>query len=311
MKNIEQKKGLKQSLCFLVVYAILAVITPIVLRYTVFENSAYSQLSNEGWAGFFGSYIGGVLGGVGTLLAMYITLKNTIEIQRRNKMDSDIQILQSNYEREREYNRDKNAREKERNDDFQAKEQEIRRAFMDEIARLLGVYLANISKCYYSSLYYSMYHKSKNDAYAEMKKAYDKLEKECTDVGIREAAAGRKIDALSVHVKRLELECEKKKDEYLERKTECEKNDERGNRIEANEAFFIIDCMLEGIQEADQFLKCLYEMDSKSNAFKDSINGGNVDDEWLKISIKDIKKSYGEFRDQYVYTTRMNTKQSH
>ncbi len=297
---MKTKDSLKQSIILLAVYAIIAIVTPIILKCTVFENSVYSQLSNEGWASFLGSYVGGVLGGFGTLLAMFITLRNTIEIQRRNKIDSDNQIKQSNYERERDYNRDKATREKERIEDFKAKEQEIRRAFADEIARLLGVYLASISKYYYSSILCGMYHESKNKAYAEMKRVYDELEKAYVSSGIREAASNRRIGALSAGVERLELEYKKKKDEYIERKEECEKNDEKGNRIEANEALFTIDCMLEGIQEAEQLLKSLHVMHSNSNKLQDNNKMG----EWLERSSKDVKKSYAEFRNQYVDAAR-------
>ncbi len=52
-------------------------------------------MSNDGWAGFLGSYVGGVLGGLGTLIAMYVTMKHSIEIQAENKKDTDQLIIKT------------------------------------------------------------------------------------------------------------------------------------------------------------------------------------------------------------------------
>lgn len=50
---------------------------PLFLNNFIFGNNYISKVSNDGWASFFGSYIGGAIGGIGTLVAMYITLKQT------------------------------------------------------------------------------------------------------------------------------------------------------------------------------------------------------------------------------------------
>lgn len=57
--------------------SIIFFLIPLFLNNFIFENNYISKVSNDGWASFFGSYIGGVIGGIGTLVAMYITLKQT------------------------------------------------------------------------------------------------------------------------------------------------------------------------------------------------------------------------------------------
>ena len=57
----------------IIIYLIIGIIIPFVLNCKVFNKSACSSISVDGWASFLGSYIGGVLGGLGTLIAMYMT----------------------------------------------------------------------------------------------------------------------------------------------------------------------------------------------------------------------------------------------
>lgn len=62
----------------------IVMILPYALEVFIFRNNVYSVLSNGEWGGFLGSYIGGALGGIGTLLAVFITTKETRNIQREN-----------------------------------------------------------------------------------------------------------------------------------------------------------------------------------------------------------------------------------
>ena len=69
------------------------------------------------WVSFFGSYLGGLFGGIVTLIALYITVKQTREIQQENRL------------------------EQEKNE---------RRHFVAEIENLVGEYLADIGIYFYS-----------------------------------------------------------------------------------------------------------------------------------------------------------------
>ena len=52
----------------------------------IFRNNVYSIIGNDSWASFLGSYVGGVIGGAGTLLAVIITTKETRIIQQKNEL---------------------------------------------------------------------------------------------------------------------------------------------------------------------------------------------------------------------------------
>lgn len=53
---------------FLILILIVAVIIPIALEFVVFRNRIYSSVSNEGWAGFLGGYIGALIGAFTTYI---------------------------------------------------------------------------------------------------------------------------------------------------------------------------------------------------------------------------------------------------
>lgn len=59
-------------------------LAPVLLEYFIFRNNVYSVLNNGEWGSFLGSYIGGLFGGIGTLIAVYITTKETRKIQEEN-----------------------------------------------------------------------------------------------------------------------------------------------------------------------------------------------------------------------------------
>lgn len=64
---------------FLGIVSVIAV--PIVIDFCVFGNAFPSNIDNQGWAGFLGSY----LGGIATLVAVFITISDNnkkIEMQR-------------------------------------------------------------------------------------------------------------------------------------------------------------------------------------------------------------------------------------
>lgn len=64
---------------------VLILVAPFIIQYGVINNNFISKATNDGWALFWGSYLGGLFGGIGTLIALYITVKQTREIQDENK----------------------------------------------------------------------------------------------------------------------------------------------------------------------------------------------------------------------------------
>lgn len=77
----ESKKIVKYALIFLAVI----VSTPLILGAIIPIESTIPNFSDSNdWIGFLGSYIGGILGGLCTLIVMYFTRKDTREIQDKN-----------------------------------------------------------------------------------------------------------------------------------------------------------------------------------------------------------------------------------
>ena len=55
----------------IVLFLIVAILAPLLIDYFIFGNTIPSNISNEAWAGFLGSYIGGLC----TMIAVFITVK--------------------------------------------------------------------------------------------------------------------------------------------------------------------------------------------------------------------------------------------
>lgn len=72
MKEIEKWK--------IVLAAIVIVIgVPLFFQYVIVGNEIPSNASNDGWISFFGSYLGGIIGGAATLMGVVYTIKRTKE----------------------------------------------------------------------------------------------------------------------------------------------------------------------------------------------------------------------------------------
>ncbi len=120
----------------------LVVILPVILQYAVFANSVESNASNDGWASFLGSYIGGVFGGGMTLAAVWISVRETRLIQEENKIESRKRIAETNFRASIRTNKIQYG-----NEILQKRKERI--AFCNEIAELIGRYCADISKYFY------------------------------------------------------------------------------------------------------------------------------------------------------------------
>ena len=78
-------KTKRQYVLWFVLIIALIIGIPIFLQYKVFGNSIPSNPSNDGWAGFFGSYLGGILGGCATLAGVVFTIRKTHEESETNR----------------------------------------------------------------------------------------------------------------------------------------------------------------------------------------------------------------------------------
>lgn len=288
---------LRNPVIIIVAYVATGMIIPVILKYTVFENPAESLLSNDGWASFLGGYVGGVLGGLGTLTAMYFTIKQSFDIQAENKKDTDEKIANESYRRHKEYIRDKADRDAERKEEWDNHQKEIRRQLADNIAELVGKYITEISKYHYSS----MWAESLDNEFRELKEKYRKadseyqvkLKKISEYEGDRESDEYRKLcderDKLAIKHK----SCYRK---YDEKRQEVENNRKYGDRLSANQAFFTMRTKLNGITQAEEFLALL-----KTTHHESGLGNNDVSNEaWPQYVSEKLMDEYQIFRETYI-----------
>ncbi len=81
----------KLSKCVVAVILIISIpVIPALIDKFIFGNNIPSNISNEAWAGFFGSYIGGIA----TLVAVFITILDNnrkLENQRQAEKESELE----------------------------------------------------------------------------------------------------------------------------------------------------------------------------------------------------------------------------
>lgn len=250
---------------FISVFVIAAL--PFVLEIAIFRNDVYSVLSNGEWGGFLGSYIGGALGGVGTLLAVYITTKETRKIQQENS-------TQIKAEQERNEKKD-------------------RKQFADEIAKDIARYIANISKYFYA-----------NRTLERLDEDRNRLDKEFRSIQQEIQAQYNKQKVLSLEedideYAKIDLEIDQlkqKKDGILIRLQNVEKDIEhnREDRTVAIECYFLLKIKLRDIDEAKNLLNQLELIHNNS------ANVGGTDFNFISVETDKLLNMTVRFTDRYV-----------
>lgn len=82
---LDRKKIIRTIMTIIIIYTVIGIILPFVFKFVIFESTEFSNLTNNEWAGFLGSYVGGILGGLGTLISVFITVKESQDMQIENK----------------------------------------------------------------------------------------------------------------------------------------------------------------------------------------------------------------------------------
>lgn len=282
MQMKDKKNIVNVIMIIIVIYLIVGIILPFIFKYAIFESTTFSNLSNNEWAGFLGSYVGGILGGLGTLISVFITVKESREMQIDNKKDMDKKILD-----------DKEEREAERKEDKKLEGQRERREFAEDIAVYIGKYITHISKYYYASRWAERINSDFRQANDELRKVEGEI-----------LALNRKIDKIGVEsAEFVQLDIEKTnlldkkrilERKYNERLKEKERNSIEGNRTEANECFFILKTKLYNIKEANSML-CQMDVLHKEmfRHLKD------MDEDWLEKNTELLVKEYNKFKISY------------
>lgn len=71
-------------ICISLIIVVLGIVVPFVINITAIGSDFPSKAGNDGWISFWGSYIGGIFGGAGTLIALYISSSLAREHQKEN-----------------------------------------------------------------------------------------------------------------------------------------------------------------------------------------------------------------------------------
>lgn len=79
----------KNFLFFIIGSIIAVVVLPLIMDWLIIGNSFPSNISNSDWVGFFGGYIGALIGSIISLLGILWTIKFTRE---QNRADRELQI---------------------------------------------------------------------------------------------------------------------------------------------------------------------------------------------------------------------------
>lgn len=279
----DKKKVVRTVLKIIIIYTVVGIILPFIFKYAIFDTDV-SNLSNNEWAGFLGSYVGGILGGLGTLISVFVTVKESRNMQAENKADTDEKILA-----------DRKEREKERKEEKVLEEQRERKQFADDIAVYVGRYITHISKYYYASKWAEDLDSAYRDANDKLKKIENKLvdlDKKIDEVG------ANSDEFLQLESEREHL-CDKKsiiEREYTERLKEKERNSKDADRLVANECYFILKTKLYNIMEASIFLEQLGVLHKDMIKHLNSID---IKEDWLQTNSDLLIKKYYVFKTEY------------
>ncbi|HBF2562757.1 hypothetical protein [Clostridioides difficile] len=124
---IVEKTGKRQETIGFSFLMMLIILVPPILKFVIKIFERFVGNTSSEWLSFYGSYLGGILGGIATLMAVVITTNQTRIIQEENKKET--------------------RKIQEENKILQL--QNNNKAFVDELASLVGEYCANISAYYY------------------------------------------------------------------------------------------------------------------------------------------------------------------
>lgn len=73
---------MKQNKKIIIIIFIVVIIIPLLLEFIIFRNNFFSPVSNDGWAGFFGGYIGALIGAFTTYITVNLEIKNNENVRK-------------------------------------------------------------------------------------------------------------------------------------------------------------------------------------------------------------------------------------
>lgn len=94
-RNFKIKRKNTMILLSVIIIIEYAVVSTIVLLCMKNAISNEGSIDAANWLGFLGSYVGGVLGGLRTLIAVVITVVNALNIQKKDRDDRRVEQIQA------------------------------------------------------------------------------------------------------------------------------------------------------------------------------------------------------------------------
>ena len=79
----------KKIICIIISALLLLVLLPLVIDWLIIGNKIPSNISSSDWVGFFGDYIGAIIGAIVSLAGIAITIRYT---NSQNKKDRELQV---------------------------------------------------------------------------------------------------------------------------------------------------------------------------------------------------------------------------
>lgn len=247
----------------------IVMILPYALEVFIFRNNVYSVLSNGEWSGFLGSYIGGALGGIGTLLAVFITTKETRKIQRENSAQIE--------------------NEKRRN------EKKERKQFADEIAKDIATYITDISNYFYACRALEQLHNKEQRLNNELYNVECKIGTKHTALKKLSIVNDDETEeCLSIQNELEELKQKESELQYQIERNSKEMEQNKANRTIANERYFLLQIKLQNIESGANILKQLKFIHDNS------ANVGGTDLDFISVETDKLLNMTVRFVDRYV-----------
>lgn len=240
----------RRIICIIIIAVCVAFAMPFALEWLVFRNNTYSVLSNGEWGGFLGSYIGGVIGGLGTLLAVYITTKETREIQK-----STLQQI--------EKDRKLNARNE-------------RKQFANEIAESIAKYISEISVYFYGCRTIERLNNN-------LRNAQEDLYRIDCDIQHLLELEQQNDDISHIEVELNKLNQKKNMQKYRIEIIDKDIDKHRVNRSAANECYFLLQMKLQNIDEGKKIIEQIEYIHKNSSGVVDGIKWDWIDGETKKL----------------------------
>lgn len=265
------------------IYMIVIVCFPVILKYVM--PTQMGSINNE-WIGFLGSYSGGVLGGIGTLIAVYITVKNSLELQNESKRDSD-ERLQKEVER----------RNKEIADEKRETLIRERQRFANEIADQIGIYITHINNYYFASVRAERLKAQLTKAKAELEGAEKAVNEANEIMKLAASKASESIIVADTNKDKAIREEERKTRKYKEAYQEYHENAAYGKRTKANEIYFSLKTKLNDISQAKELVHILESVHSRSGCMQMEDKVGK----WLEEENNHLMEEFSYFKRRYVY----------